>query len=122
MPGKANIEVDGDYYKEQLGGKPGFLVTYEVVKSDNDSGEPDDRGYDDYHSCEPDEFDLADGKTPVSLAIEFLNGKCVEFSGNDWWTDADGDQDYRTGDETRHSYHATNFTDEQMIEISKGVN
>ena len=35
---------------------------------------------------------------------------------------ADGDQDYRTGDETRHSYHPYNFTDAQLDEISKRVN
>lgn len=32
-----------------------------------------------------------------------------------------GKHDYRTGDETRHSYHPYNFTDEQLAEIVKRV-
>jgi hypothetical protein len=122
MAGRENIEVDGEFYKAQLNGKPGFLETYEIVTYESaENGDVADNGFDGYHSCEPDEYDVADGKTAVDLAVAYLNEKCLEFSGSDWWTDADGDQDYRTGDETRHSYHPCNFTRDQLEEIVRRV-
>jgi hypothetical protein len=121
MAGRDNIIEDGKYYEAQLGGKPGFLICYEVIDlDDTDGGEFSDNGYDGYHSCEPDEYDIEEGKTAGDLAVEYLNSKCLEFSGR-WWTDADGDTDWGSGEETRHSYHPYNWTDEQMREIVRRV-
>lgn len=121
MPGKENIIEDGEYFKAQLAGKPGFLVSYNIVTEESaEDGDTADNGFDDYHSCEPDEYDIADGKTAVDIAVSWLNDKCLE-SGSDWWTDADVDRDYSTGDETRHSYHPYNFTPEQLAEVINRV-
>lgn len=122
MPGKDNIIEDGNYYESQLDGKPGFLITYDVVTEESaKDGDTADNGFDGYHSCEPDEYDIEEGKSAVDLAVKWLNDKCLEFSGSDWWSDADGDTDYRTGDETRHSYHPYNFTDAQLAAIVERV-
>lgn len=75
----------------------------------------------------PDELDIeeyeGESAAAVALAVKFI-GNCVEASdypkchaGHTWYTDADGDIDYSTGDETRNSYHLDGFSDEEELAI-----
>jgi len=114
---------DGDYFRSQLGTNRGFLITWETVTEESAAmGDTENGGFDDYESCEPDEFDTEEGITAVDKAVRFLSERCVESSCSSfheglWYSDADGDTDWRTGEETRHSYHLENFTVEEQREI-----
>jgi hypothetical protein len=130
---------DGDYFRAQLGTDRGFLITYNLLTEESvEAGDTEDGGFDGFESCEPDEFDDApEGATndleaasmnAVHKAVTFLTREhCVEPSGSHfypgtWYSDADGDTDYRTGEETRHAYHPTNFTIDEQRAIFNAVN
>ena len=117
-----NTDEDYKYFREQLGKQRGFIVCYEVITEESARhGDTAENGVDGYHSCEPDEYDIEDGKSAVDLAVEWLGTKCLEYSGNGWWTDADGDTDMHTGDETRHSYHPYNWATDELDAITGRV-
>jgi hypothetical protein len=119
---------DGDYFRTQLGTDRGFLITFDLYTEESiEAGDTEDEGYDGAESMEPDEFDIEDNVTAVDKAIRYLTrDHCVEASGSGfypdrWYSDCDGDTDYRSGDETRHSYHPTNFTPEEQRAIFDAV-
>ena len=126
-----NIErckIDGEYYRAQLGTDRGFLVTWDRITEESaELGDTEDGGFDGYASMEPDEFDVEDGLTAADKAIRYLTrDHCVESSGSHfhpgiWYSDADSDTDCRTGDETRHAYHPTNFSINEQQAIFEGV-
>lgn len=83
--------------------------------------------------CEPDEHDREEGLTRVDLAVQLI-GPFVEPSGGLgrgcdavhnlrllWYSDAEGDINYRTGAERRHSYHLDGFTDAEKLEIYQRI-
>ncbi len=102
--------------------------TFEVVTPESaehgdfaDSGWEDEEGY----PVEPDYLDIeehgSESAAAVALAVDHI-GTCVEPSSSDWsprtwYTDADGNQDYRTGAETRYAYHLDGFTDDEQRAI-----
>lgn len=93
-----------------------FHVTYEIVTPESaDHGDVAENGFVDaqgtQHAMAPDlcgpaaaawmsQFDLS-LREAMNL---FAFGHCMEDSGH-WFTEADSDVDYRTGAETRMSFH-----------------
>jgi hypothetical protein len=121
-------KADGEFFRAELGADRGFLITFDLVtEASVDDDDTADGGFAGSESCEPDEFDLADGMSAVDKAMEYLTRQhCVEPSSSHfhvgvWYLDADGEQDYRTGDETRHNYHPTNFNEQEQREIFNAV-
>jgi hypothetical protein len=119
---------DGDYFRAQLGADRGFLVTFDTYTEESiEAGDTEDGGYSDYESMEPDEFDTADNVTAVDKAIHYLTrdhsvmASSSHFHPGVWYSDSSNDQDYRTGEETQHSYHPTNFSVEEQRAIFNGV-
>ena len=122
------LKADGDYFRAQLGADRGFLVSWETITEESaENGDTEDGGFSDYESMEPDEFDAGDGLTAVDKAIRYLTREhCVEASSSHfhegiWYSDSDGDTDYRTGEETRHSYHLKNFSVDEQRAIFDSV-
>lgn len=115
---------DGEYFRKQLGTDKGFLVTYDLLTEESvAAGDTEDGGFDGYESCEQEEPEV----NAMDRAIHYLTREhCVEPSSSHfhegvWYSDADGDTDYRTGDETRHSYHPTNFTVDEQRAIFNAI-
>lgn len=113
---------DGDYFRAELGTDPGFLITFDLITEESAAeGDTADGGYSGSESCAVDEFD-DEGVTAIDKAVRFLTRECSVEAGSShfhsdlYYSDADGDTDWRTGDETRKSYHPVNFTvDEQRV-------
>ena len=71
----------------------------------------------------PDQYDLEDGLTAASKAIEYLQDRGAFepsssfFQEGIWYSTPDGNQDFRTGAVEYRSYHLKGFTfdDEQTI-------
>lgn len=60
----------------------------------------------------------------VESAIRLLQGKepsSSHFHLGIWYTDIDGDIDFRSGAETRQSYHLDNFSEIEQRAIFDGV-
>ena len=114
------LKQDGDFYRAELGADKGFLITFDLYTEESiEAGDSEDGGYDGAENCAVDEFD-DDGVTAVDKAVRFLTREhCVEASSSHfheglYYMDSDTEQDYRTGEQTQHSYHPVNFTvDEQ---------
>jgi len=104
-------------------------TTYEIVTPESaELGDVEESGWsnEEGESMEPDSRDTGEGITAVDKAIDFFEDKCVEPSSSDfhpgvWYTDADSDIDYRTGAETRESYHLYEFTEEEQERIYRAV-
>jgi len=105
-----------------------ITVTYTVVAPESaEQGDYDDTGFTgEVWEIEPteDEIDDAGGfmlSAVVDLVADKISG--VEASNypdwrrGTWYTDTDADIDYRTGAETRKSYHLDGFTDDEEREI-----
>jgi len=117
---------DGDFYRAELGADKGFLVTFDLYTEESiEAGDTEDGGYDGAENCAVDEFD--DGMTAVDKAIRFLTREhCVEASSSHfheglYYTDSDNDIDYRTGEETQHSYRPVNFTADEQRAIFDAI-
>lgn len=115
---------DGDYFRAQLGTDRGFLITYDTYTEESiEAGDTEDGGYSDYESMEPDEFDIADNVTAVDKAIHYLTrdhsvmASSSHFHAGVWYSDSENDVDYRTGEQTQHSYHPHNFSIEEQRAI-----
>lgn len=104
--------------------------TYDIVTPESaEQGDYAETGWEDEQGAtiEPDAYDLEEYETEfaavVALAVKHI-GHGVEPSdwprccpGHTWYTDSDGDTDYRTGAVTRYSYHLKNFTPEEETAI-----
>ena len=97
-------------------------TTYEIITEESAAdGEVAERGFRDEHGTE----------YTVHEAIEFLRGKepsSTHFHSGVWYSDADGDMDYRTGETEMLSYHLEtkagkrgHFTLAQQRAIFNGV-
>jgi hypothetical protein len=77
-------------------------------------------------TCDPDEYDIEEGLTAVDIAVLELKKDGAIYPCNStfhprtWYT-TEGNTDYRTGDETRYSYHPYGFTDDELEAIFKAV-
>ena len=121
-------KADGDYFRAQLGTDRGFLVTfYTYTEESVEAGDSEDGGYSDYESMEPDEFDSEEDITAVDKAARYLtHDKSIEASSSHfhlgvWYSDCDNDIDYRTGEQIQHSYHPTNFSEDEQRAIFDAV-
>jgi len=121
-------QSDGDYFRAQLGTDRGFLVTFNTYTEESvEAGDSEDGGYSDYESMEPDELDSEDGITAVDKACRYLTrGHSVEASSSHfhpgvWYSDCDNDTYYRTGEQIQHSYHPTNFSEDEQRAIFDAV-
>ena len=121
-------KADGDYFRAQLGMNRGFLVTFDTYTDESvEVGDSENGGYSDYESMAPDEFDSEDGITAVDKAARYLTrDHCVETSSSHfhlgvWYSDCDSDMDYRTGEQTQHSYHPTNFSEDEQRALFDAV-
>ena len=95
--------------------------TFEVVTPESaEHGDFAETGWEDEEGAaiEPDDLEVEEhgsgSEAAVALAVDHI-GSCVEPSSSDWhprvwYTDADGDIDYRTGAEKRYSYHLEGFS------------
>lgn len=89
----------------------------------SDSGWIDEEGV----SMEPDAYDIEDGVTAVDKAIKSICGEgATEASSSDfhagiWYSETDGNQNYRTGETTFREFHPSGFTVEEQREIYEGI-
>jgi hypothetical protein len=118
---------DGEFYRAQLGTDKGFLITFDLYTEESTAqGDTEDGGYAGVENCTVDEFD-DDGITAVDKAIRFLSREhsvCASsshFHTGVWYSDTDNDIDYRTGEETQHSYHPVNFTADEQRAIFDAI-
>jgi hypothetical protein len=105
-------------------------ISFSKVKFDDDgSGNyEDEHGWidEDGEEMDPDEFDIEDGKTAVTKAIEYLlnNGATEPSSSHPeagvWYQDQP-DEDPETGWSTERHYHLVGFTPEEEVAVYKGV-
>ena len=123
----ARCKQDGDFYRAELGADKGFLITFDLYTEESiEAGDSEDGGYDGAENCAVDEFD-DEGVTAVDKAIRFLTREhsvmpsSSHFHEGLYYSDADNDTDYRTGEETQHSYHPVNFTVDEQRAIFNGV-
>ena len=118
---------DGDFYRAELGADKGFLITFDLYTEESiEDGDTEDGGYDGAENCTVDEFD-DEGVTAVDKAVQFLTREhCVQASSSHfheelYYSDSDIDTDYRTGEQTQHSYHPVNFTVDEQRAIFDAV-
>ena len=100
-------------------------IAYEIVTPESaEHGDIEDQGWEEQDIfMEPDEYDSDDGITAADKAIEFISDRGpVEpsssvFGPGVWYTTTDSEKDFRTGSETRYSFHLNNFTTEEERQI-----
>jgi hypothetical protein len=102
-----------------------ITITYETWDEESvEVGETDDRGWIDEEgiSLEPDEDDIAEGKTLIDTTVEYLQKEGVIHPSDSiaarWWS-TEEDLNYRTGERTIKSYHLNNYTAEERAEIQR---
>ena len=105
-------------------------ITYDCVTQESaEFGDFSDTGWVDEEGIpiEPEEYELEEYgdelSAVVALAVKEI-GKCVEPSSSEfspscppWYTETDPDIDYRTGEETRKSFHLVGFKPEELESI-----
>lgn len=113
-------------FMEEPAGNPRITITYEIVTPESaEHGDAEERGWIDEEGVDmtPDQYDLEDGETAASKAVEFLQNEGASepsssaFHDGVWYSTPDGNQDYRTGATEYRSFHLNDFTpeDEEAI-------
>ena len=110
------------------GRNPRIRISYEITSEESAAeGDFKDQGWVDEEgvSMVPDEYDVADGKTAVELAIEFLQKEGVYQPSSSHFHTGIGymtepQQDFSSGDTESRSYHLVDFTEEEERKIFEG--
>jgi len=109
-------------------------IAYEIVTPESaEHGEADSRGWiDDIgQSMEPDAYDIAESKTRVTLAVEFLGdlgsleASASFFHSGVWYSEYGANQGtrdyYEKGEEETRTYHLAGFSEREEEAIFEGV-
>ena len=112
-------------YEEEPEDKKRIAITYEIVTPESaEHGDAEERGWIDEEGVDmtPDKYDIDDGLTAVSKAVEFLrNEGVVEASSSQFhqgvWYIGQEIPNYKTGAVETRSYHLRGFTpkEEQAV-------
>ena len=114
--------------KESIGEAEEHKITstFDVIDPDQTAGgDYAESGWENQEgdSVEPDNLDVEDGLTAVDKAVEYLQDKGATepsstfFHPNLWYSTADGEVDYGTGEETHHSYFLNGFTPDEELQV-----
>jgi len=105
---------------------PRITKTYSTITPESaEQGDHADNGWldEEGHECTPDAIDLEDGKTAVTLAVEYLSNEGVieasssSFHPGLWYSTEFQTEDYSTGEQISYSYHLKDFSadDERAV-------
>ena len=120
--GPGDMDVKAFIMQKENDYPPRIVVGYQTMAYEGDQIDAGIEGPDEGQLQLPDDLDLLDGKTPVSLAVQFLNAHyatqaSASFFHPGIWYIADDEVNSRTGERTSYSFHLKGFTPEQEEEI-----
>jgi hypothetical protein len=105
-----------------------ILISYSVVTPESaEHGEAAEQGWINEEGvyCEPDPFERGEGQTRVDVALRYIPVFCEasssHFHKGVWYTESDGDTDYRTGAVTTRAFHLVGFTEQEEREIFERI-
>jgi hypothetical protein len=103
-----------------------IVVTYDVVTPESaEQGDIADAGFENEEGI--DMTPECDEETAIDNAVNYLRQygpvepSSSQFHPEVWYTQTDADIDYRTGAETRKSFHLKDFNEEDQREIYRRI-
>jgi hypothetical protein len=104
-----------------------YIKVYRTYYSVDDGGLIANYGESEEYACDPDEFDVAEGVTPVDMALEVLNQKIYaeeassypDWQKNTWYSRTEPIYDYEGADTLETSAHLIDFSDVEQLEVYK---